>query len=38
VLAGERTLEQCGPSGGPDPRGRASIDAVTPHLRQFWTI
>lgn len=38
VLAGERTLEQCGPSGGPAPRGRASIDAVTPQLRQFWTI
>jgi acetoin utilization deacetylase AcuC-like enzyme len=38
VLAGERTLEQCEPSDGTAPRGRASIDAVTPHLRQFWTI
>jgi acetoin utilization deacetylase AcuC-like enzyme len=38
VLAGERTLEQCEASGGPAPRGRASLDAVAPHVRQFWTI
>ncbi len=38
VLAGERTLEQCETPGGPAPRGQASIDAVTPHVRQFWTI
>ncbi len=38
VLAGERTLEQCDPPGGPVPRGRATIDAVLPHLRKAWTI
>ena len=38
VLAGERTLEQCEAPGGPAPRGRASIDAVTPHVREHWTI
>jgi len=38
VLAGERTLEQCEPPDGPAPRGRATIDAVLPHLRKAWTI
>jgi acetoin utilization deacetylase AcuC-like enzyme len=38
VLGGEMTLEQCEASDGAAPRGRASIDAVTPHLRQFWTL
>jgi len=38
VLAGERTLDQYEPRGGPAPRGRASIDAVLPHLRKAWTI
>jgi acetoin utilization deacetylase AcuC-like enzyme len=38
VLAGERTLEQYEAPGGTAPRGRASIGAVTPHIRQFWTI
>ncbi len=38
VLAGERTLEQCEAPGGPAPRGRAAIEAVTPHVGQFWTI
>ena len=38
VLAGERTLEQFEAPGGPAPRGQTSIDSVTPHVRQFWTI
>jgi acetoin utilization deacetylase AcuC-like enzyme len=38
VLAGERTLEQCEAPAGPAPRGRVATDAVTPHVRQYWTI
>jgi acetoin utilization deacetylase AcuC-like enzyme len=40
VLAGESTLEQYKAPGGAvnpgAPRGRATIDAVLPHLRQAW--
>jgi acetoin utilization deacetylase AcuC-like enzyme len=38
VLAGERTLDACPPDSGPAPRGHATLQAVTPGLRQFWTL
>jgi acetoin utilization deacetylase AcuC-like enzyme len=38
VLARERTLEYCETPAGPAPRGRATIDEVTPYLRPYWTI
>ena len=38
VLAGEDALEQYEAPGGAAPRGRATIDAVLPHLRKEWTI
>jgi acetoin utilization deacetylase AcuC-like enzyme len=38
VLAGERTSDQCAAPDGPAPRGRATIEAVTPGLRDYWTL
>ena len=38
VLAGDVDLEDCGAPAGAAPRGRATIDAVLPHLRKAWTI
>ncbi len=38
ALAGETTLEAREATGGAAPRGRATIDAVLPHLRQAWAL
>jgi acetoin utilization deacetylase AcuC-like enzyme len=38
VLAGERTLDACPPNQGAAPRGQATLDAVMPGLREFWTL
>jgi acetoin utilization deacetylase AcuC-like enzyme len=38
VLAGEIALEDFPAPEGAAPRGGACIEAVTPHLREYWQI